>query len=114
MPKLNSPPHLLLNTFDLLLDALRLIGLSLQPNWALVAENLFLRKQLALYLERKVKPRRASDATRLLLIRLFQQAAISSVRACHARPFQRMCASFNVSLLPKRRASTTWPPAAGL
>ena len=50
----------------------------------------------------------------LLLIRLFQQAAISSVRACHARPFQRMCASFNVSLLPKRRASTTWPPAAGL
>src|SRR5437762_5771175 len=50
----------------------------------------------------------------LLLIRLFQQAAISSVRACHARPFQRMCASFNVSLLPKRRASTTWPPVAGL
>ena len=25
-----------------------------------------------------------------------------------------MCASFNVSLLPKRRASTTWPPVAGL
>jgi hypothetical protein len=50
----------------------------------------------------------------LLLVRLFQQAAISSVRACHARPFQRMCASFNVSLLPKRRANTTWPPVAGL
>jgi hypothetical protein len=50
----------------------------------------------------------------LVLIRLFQQAPISSVRACHARPFQRMCASFNVSLLPKRRASTTWPPVAGL
>ena len=70
MPKLNSPPHLLLNTFDLLLDALRLIGLSLQPNLALVAENLFLGKQLALYLERKVKPRRATDATRLTLVLL--------------------------------------------
>jgi putative transposase len=68
MPKLNSLPCLLLTTFDLLLDALRLIRLSLQPNWALVAENLFLRKQLALYLERKVKPRRARDATRLTLV----------------------------------------------
>ena len=65
MPKLNSLPHLLLTTFGLWLDALRFIRLSLQPKWALVAENLFLRKQLALYLERKVRPRRASDATRL-------------------------------------------------
>jgi hypothetical protein len=49
-------PHLLLTSFDLWLDALRFISLSLRPNWALVAENLFLRKQLALYLERKMKP----------------------------------------------------------
>jgi putative transposase len=68
MPKLNSLPCLLLTTFDLLLDALRLIRLSLQPNWALAAENLFLRKQLALYLERKVRPRRANDDTRLTLV----------------------------------------------
>jgi hypothetical protein len=33
----------------------------------LAAENLFLRKQLALYRERKVKPRRADDATRIIL-----------------------------------------------
>jgi len=33
----------------------------------LAAENLFLRKQLALYQERKVKPRRADDATRIIL-----------------------------------------------
>ena len=65
MPKLNSLAHVLLTTFDLWLDALKFVKLSLQPNRALVAENLFLRKQLALYLERKVKPRRASDATRL-------------------------------------------------
>ena len=36
----------------------------------LAAENLFLRKQLALYQERKVKPRRADDATRFILAAL--------------------------------------------
>jgi transposase InsO family protein len=36
----------------------------------LTAENLFLRKQLALYLERQVKPRRADDATRITLVAL--------------------------------------------
>jgi putative transposase len=36
----------------------------------LAAENLFLRKQLALYQERKVRPRRADDATRIVLIGL--------------------------------------------
>jgi hypothetical protein len=36
----------------------------------LAAENLFLRKQLALYLERQVKPRRADDATRIALLGL--------------------------------------------
>jgi putative transposase len=33
----------------------------------LAAENLFLRKQLALYQERRVKPRRADDPTRIVL-----------------------------------------------
>ena len=36
----------------------------------LAAENLFLRNQLALYLERQAKPRRADDATRLTLVAL--------------------------------------------
>jgi hypothetical protein len=36
----------------------------------LKAENLILRKQLALYVERKVKPRRAEDATRISLVLL--------------------------------------------
>src|SRR5438045_2038759 len=31
------------------------------------AENLFLRKQLALFQERRAKPRRADDATRIVL-----------------------------------------------
>jgi putative transposase len=34
----------------------------------LAAENLFLRKQLALYLERQAKPRGADDATRITLV----------------------------------------------
>jgi hypothetical protein len=37
---------------------------------ALAAENLFLRKQLALFQERKVKPRRADDATRWMMAAL--------------------------------------------
>ena len=36
----------------------------------LAAENLFLRKQLALFQERKVKPRRADDSTRLVMVML--------------------------------------------
>jgi putative transposase len=37
------------------------------PTTAVVAENLFLRKQLGLIVERKIKPRRATDATRFTL-----------------------------------------------
>ena len=36
----------------------------------LAAENLFLRKQLALHVERQVKPRRADDTTRIALVAL--------------------------------------------
>jgi len=54
--------------FGLVIDVLRLVGLGLRSHACLAAENLFLRKQLALYLEREVKPRRASDATRLTLV----------------------------------------------
>ena len=40
----------------------------LRPAPVLAAENLFLRKQLALYQERHVKPARATNATRLALV----------------------------------------------
>jgi len=55
-------------------DALQFLALGTRSKAALKAENLFLRKQLALYLEREVRPKRATDATRLsmvLLSRLF-------------------------------------------
>src|SRR5713101_6219269 len=48
-------------------DAGRFLLLCLRPSPALAAENLFLCKQLALYQERHVTPRRATDATRLAL-----------------------------------------------
>jgi hypothetical protein len=43
----------------------------------------------------------------LMLIRLFQEATISSVGACRARRFREMCASFSVSSAPKRRVGNT-------
>ncbi len=70
MPNLHCLSNLLLTTFDLLLDALNFIRLGLQPRCALAAENLFLRKQLALYRESQVKPRRAKVATKLTLVLL--------------------------------------------
>jgi putative transposase len=51
----------------LLRNAMRFILLCLRPPPALAAENLFLRKQLALYQERHVKPERVSPATRIAL-----------------------------------------------
>jgi putative transposase len=52
----------------LLYDGMRFLGLCLRPSPTLAAENLFLRKQLAMYQERRVKPRRATSATRLVLL----------------------------------------------
>jgi len=51
-----------------IVDLGRFTSLALQSRVHLAAENLFLRKQLALYLEREVKPRRADDATRISLV----------------------------------------------
>jgi putative transposase len=51
----------------LLGDALRYLGLCLRPPATLAAENLFLCKQLALYQERHVRPKRATNATRIVL-----------------------------------------------
>ncbi len=68
MPKLNFLCNVLLIMFDLLRDTLRFIRVNLRAQRALAAENLFLRKQLALYLERKVKPRRAEAATKVTLV----------------------------------------------
>ena len=53
-----------------LLDLAHLVTIGLRSRRALAAENLFLRKQLALFQERKVKPRRAADSTRWIMATL--------------------------------------------
>ena len=54
----------------LVFDFATFLRLGLQSRAHLAAENLFLRRQLALYLERQVKPRRADAATRVALVLL--------------------------------------------
>jgi putative transposase len=70
-----SVPRLLHHFVQLVWTLLALLGntarfwlLCLRPSATLATENLFLRKQLALYQERHIKPQRATDATRLSLV----------------------------------------------
>jgi putative transposase len=65
---LHNMLHLADTLLTLLVDVVRFLRLCLRPAAGLAAENLFLRKQLALYQERKGKPRRATPATRLALV----------------------------------------------
>jgi putative transposase len=69
---------------QLLWDFVRFVVLVCRPRRALVAENLFLRRQLALYKERGLKPRRIDAATRAslaFLSRLFDwRSALVVVR----------------------------------
>src|SRR6476660_8520834 len=60
--------HCLRTAALVLLDLGRLLASGARSRRALAAENLFLRKQLALFQERKVKPHRADDSTRLLMM----------------------------------------------
>jgi hypothetical protein len=59
--------HCLFTAMIVCLDLGRLIAFGLRSRRALAPENLFLRKELALFQERKIKPRRANDATRWMM-----------------------------------------------
>ena len=80
----NTLSHAFLTLYDVSLDFIRFLFSLLQSRSALAAENLFLRKQLALYQERQLRPRQATDATRLTMVlaaRLFDwKEALISVR----------------------------------
>ena len=74
--------HACLTLYYICFDFVRFLGSLLQSRSAWAAENLFLRKQLALYQERQVRPRRPTDATRLTMILLgtlfdWKQALVS-------------------------------------
>jgi len=59
----------------LLTDGMRFLALLSRSRTALAAENLFLRKQLAFYQERKIKPRRFNNVTRYMLVLLSRSFA---------------------------------------
>ena len=63
-------PSLLRTVRSLLRDLVDLVRLGLTSRAQLAAQNLFLRKQVALYQERRTKPRRPNPATRVTLVLL--------------------------------------------
>ena len=69
--------HMAMTGCAVLTDLGRFLALCLWSRTALAAENLFLRKQLALFEERKAKPHRATDAVR------FVMSALGSLFAWH-------------------------------
>src|SRR5215468_3510406 len=62
--------HCFRTIVPVVIDLIRLAFLAVHSRRALAAENLFLRKQLALFQERQVKPRRANDSTRWMMATL--------------------------------------------
>ena len=62
--------HAIRTIFGVFLDALTFTWLCFAPVATVAAENLFLRKQLGLYIERKTRVRRATDAIRFTLAQL--------------------------------------------
>jgi len=67
---LSSLFPLIRSAIDVVVDVLTVFRLSFRSSSALAAENLFLRKQLALYVERKKQPRRATNSVRFALAHL--------------------------------------------
>src|SRR5262245_45851227 len=72
MPRLSSLIRAVMplayTLFTLLPDVSRFLCLCLRPSPALAAKNLFLRKQLTLYQEHQIEPRRVTNATRVALV----------------------------------------------
>ena len=62
--------HAIRDVFGVFFDALTFVYLYLRPTAAVAAENLFLRKQLGLFVEREVRPRQATDSIRFTLAQL--------------------------------------------
>src|SRR5215469_699680 len=69
-PIFRTLTHSLTTLSSVAYDFARLLVLGMRSRRALAAENLFLRKQLALFQERKMKPRRADDPSRLVMVML--------------------------------------------
>ena len=66
-------PDFLLIIVRVIADFAKYLWLCVKPSGNLAAENLFLRKQLALYKERQIKPRSTDPATRITMAFLSQR-----------------------------------------
>ncbi len=67
-PRSFSLIHFLSIVSAILRESCRWGRLTFRSRTSLIAENLFLRKQLVFYRERRIKPRRLTDSARLSLI----------------------------------------------
>jgi hypothetical protein len=94
----------------LLVDVVTLAGIAVTSRSQLVAENLFLRKQLALYQERRVKPRRTDPATRVVLVLLSRLAGLA--RAPHGGPARHAHPVASSGLAAPLAAEVATRPAA--
>jgi putative transposase len=78
-----------------LFDLVELLRLAAKCRSALVAENLFLRKQLAMFQERNARPHHAEDSTKMAdgplesTIRLARSARGGEARYAHPMASQR-------------------------
>jgi len=91
--------------FDLAQDAVQFLLLGTRSSAAIKAENILLRKQLAPYLEREVKPRRATDATRLSMV--------FSLGSSHGRTFWST-SSLDLSQMASKKISLTLVSGPGI
>jgi hypothetical protein len=102
--------------FSLVSDLVQFVSARLRSRTALVAENLFLRKQLAFYREHKVRPRPLTDAARLSLVfwsRLFDwKNALMNRQARHAHRLasQRVQAVLALEVSPWQASATLGDP----
>jgi hypothetical protein len=74
---------------ELVAETLRWLRLAFRSSQSIQAENLFLRRQLALYIERGVKPRRIDPATRIGLTLLSRLLWMRQTQSPHSRTSAR-------------------------
>jgi hypothetical protein len=99
-------------TRQLLADVLWFAIVAVRPTRVVAAENLFLRRQLAMYVERGVKPRRPDVATRMslaLLSKLFDWRFVnrSPSRDTHSVASRRLSAAVALQVAPGTPAHST-------
>jgi hypothetical protein len=112
--------------FAIVSDLIQFMRSTLRPRTSLVAENLFLRKQLAFYGEDKIKPRPLTDAARWSLVlwsrvfdcwsagieKAFGYSGAVSLPADHLSPGDSRIDCTHGSGEPNLGPTAGWPPSS--